>query len=446
MVMRSGWLAGVAALALMSAATPALAGGFANRQQSATGQGMSFAGSGGSSFGLSSMFWNPAAVTYKIGRNSEWHFAFIAPQSDIKTQSASVFNPALGRFVPATLAGGTLRDSGDIGIDALGTASYSSYQLNERMWIGFNTGQAFGFRTKPNLDFAGRIYGSSSKSLSVGITPTFGYKVTDWLSVGIGLNLQYFKVNLKSATSPVPNAPGAILEGDNFSVGYTLGATLTPIQGTEISIGFRSSVRHELEGTFYAGITETPIKAAVNLPETLTVSLTQALGEKFDVTLTGQWTNWSRLGTVPVVNKNTGLPLAASPGLPFQYDDEWFIAAGVQYKHDGNWTFRAGVAYEESPVSDRVRSVRLTDNDRIWASLGLTYKWNEKLSFDLAYSHIFVKDSPITITAASGNPAFNRQFEYVGEAKPSVDIIAFSLKYRWDDPSPPSRAAVVKSF
>ena len=78
----------------------------------------------------------------------------------------------------------------------------------------------------------------------------------------------------------------------------------------------------------------------------------------------------------------------------------------------------------------------LPDNDRFWVSIGGTYQWSPKLSFDLAYSHVFVKSTPINITASSGNPWCDRRRDYVGDVSSHVDIISVAMKYRWDAPAP----------
>ena len=41
----------------------------------------------------------------------------------------------------------------------------------------------------------------------------------------------------------------------------------------------------------------------------------------------------------------------------------------------------------------------IPDNDRFWASLGATWQVFRGLHFDLAYSHIWVKDPSINISA-----------------------------------------------
>ena len=69
-------LCGVTAFAAVGAVaattmTAAQAGGFALREQSAIGQGSSFAGVAAGGGNLSSMYWNPATLTQTSGTNTE---------------------------------------------------------------------------------------------------------------------------------------------------------------------------------------------------------------------------------------------------------------------------------------------------------------------------------------------------------------------------------------
>ena len=54
---------------------------------------------------------------------------------------------------------------------------------------------------------------------------------------------------------------------------------------------------------------------------------------------------------------------------------------------------RAGIAYDESPVSDTYRTPRIPDSDRVWVSFGGSYKVTPSSSIDIAYTHIFFKNS-----------------------------------------------------
>ena len=129
---RFATLAVASAAAIISAQGAAYAGAFALREQSATGQGMSFAGVASGSGRASSMYWNPATITMNPGFVSEWHGAGVIPRTDI--------TPTLTR--PAGLQ--ALGPSGDIGVDGFVPASYTTFQLNDRLWVGLYTGAPFG--------------------------------------------------------------------------------------------------------------------------------------------------------------------------------------------------------------------------------------------------------------------------------------------------------------
>ena len=418
---RISTLAAVSLAALISAQGGAQAGGFAIREQSATAQGYSFAGAASGSGGLSSMFWNPATITMAPGWHSEWHLSLIVPRVEI--------DPLPG--TPTAIFG----SSGDIGQDAIVPTGFSSYQINDRFWVGVSSSAPYGLVTDPRQNWAGQIYSRSSKVFSLNVNPIVGVKVNDWLSLAVGPSLQYFDIRLKSAVTPAPNAPSAILEGDDIGFGFTAGATITPFAGTTIGIGYRSRIDHELEGTFSipAGVggvpvnRQIPINADLTTPDQVTIGLSQIITPALTVHLGFEWTNWSILEE----------PLVLGPGgavvrtLPLNYDDGFFYSAGFDYKLNNQWTLRAGVAYEESPIDTEIRSTRLPDNDRIWLSVGAGYQWSDKLSFDIAYTHIFTKETDIRITPGHqdylGVP-------FLADVDAAVDIVSVGLRYRWDDP------------
>lgn len=101
-------MSGAVALGALTAASPALAGAFGLREQSAVGQGMSFAGmAAGGGDSLSGMFWNPAVVNQVEHFQGEQHVSGIFPNSDVDVTG--------GPLVP-------FGDGGDIGKNAVLTA------------------------------------------------------------------------------------------------------------------------------------------------------------------------------------------------------------------------------------------------------------------------------------------------------------------------------------
>ena len=143
------------------------------------------------------------------------------------------------------------------------------------------------------------------------------------------------------------------------------------------------------------------MSTTINLPDIVSVGLRQRLTPQWTGLATVEWSNWSRIGTSVVSGAR---PLSTT--LPFQYKDGWLFSLGAEYMMTEKMKLRGGVGFEKSPITDDVRIPLLPDNDRYWLSFGASYQMTPKLSFDLAYSHLFVKSTPINITAASGNPWF----------------------------------------
>jgi long-chain fatty acid transport protein len=424
----------------------AQAGAFGLREQSTAGLGAAFAGVAAGAGGLGTMFWNPATLTQSPGIQFEMDASVIIPYAQITAgqgSSAGYLPPLTGRLQAQG-------DSGDIGNDAVLPATYASYQFNDKIWFGLSINTPYGLTTKPDQAWAGRVYGSTTQVLSFDGAPTIAYKINDWVSVGAGLRVMYFKARYTSAAptlAPVSQWNTLGLQGDSFGVGYTLGVTFTPLAGTQIGIGFRSAVSQTLEGDYEGAAAavgpanaarfNNPVEAHVVLPEMITIGLKQVITEQFTAMLGFEWTNWSRIGFPRVVDQTTGELHGLTPALTLDYRDGWFASVGGEYKINAAWTGRAGLAYESSPITTQTRSTRLPDNNRIWATLGASYNWNEKLSFDVSYAHIFPQDTKIAMV--DGNPSYNSRLgifrNLVGGSDGHVDIISVGIKYRWDDPS-----------
>ena len=418
----------LAAAILVASVASAQAGSFALREQSTEGQGQGFAGVAAGSGGLSSMYWNPATVTARSGLEVEANAAGLFPRSEVTPQPGTS---------PILLGLGGTGDSGDLSFDALLPSVYTSYQLNERVWLGLATTTPFGLATKYDTPFAGQVYARTSKVFSLDVNPTVGVKVTDWLSVGAGARALYFDTTLSRSLSPAPFAPNARLEGDDIGFGFTAGVMVEPMDGTSIGLGYRSSVDLALEGDLTLGLPAGTLPAGtygidadVTLPEKITIGLHQAVTEKIALSAGFEWTNWSRLGTIPVIGNDGFTTGAQLTELVFEYDDGYYASLGAEYAWSPELTLRAGVAYEWSPIDVDTRDLRLPDSDRIHVALGASYSWNDKLSIDLAYTHLFTTGDT-DIELVPGNPSFETGLPFVGSVDGAVDLLSLGVSYKF---------------
>ncbi len=390
------------------AATSATAAGFAIREQSAEGLGASFAGVAAGLDGLSSMFWNPATMTLHEdeGFQSESNYSLSVPYARAKD----------GGFAPDVPAFG-LSDSGNIGELAFAAASYYVYQVNDRLFVGLNLNSPFGFATESNV-WAGSTHGSESSLLTINANPNVAYKLSDEISVAVGFQLQYADVNFESL-GPQSATRNADIEGDDFGVGFTAGLLFRPSDTTQIGIGFRSMIEHELEGNDFVDDYRGGLTTPLDTPEIVTLGIRQQIGERWTAMAGVEWTNWSRFNSLTVYSDPGGAELRSTRE---NWKDSWFVSLGAEYACSDTLTLRAGLAYEDSGVPDSTRTPRIPDNDRYWVSVGATWQVNNWLKANLAYSHVFVEDGDVALTEPTPLYATFKQ---------SIDIVSASAAIDW---------------
>lgn len=396
---------GSAAVAASATLSAAQAGGFAIREQSACGQGASFAGvAAGCS--LSSMFWNPATLMATEGVEIEAVGTGIFPTADVTVDS------------PLPL------DEGDIAQDAFVPAGYAAWRINDRVVLGLGVNSPFGLVTQYDDASLLRLSGiaGTSKVFSLNANPAIAVQVNDWLALAVGAQVQYVDVRLTGQALPAPFGISSV-EGDDVGFGLTAGLQLTPAPGTQIGLGYRSRIDHELEGDLNTGIGTFDVDGdGLDLPDTVTFGIRQRITDSFRVLAGAEWSNWSRFETVTLTGAPADIPLG------FDYEDGWFFSLGAEYDVNPRTTLRAGIGYELSPLDDEVRTYRLPDSDRLWLSAGGSFKANDRVSFDAGYTFILAEEADL-LSAAEGGPIANGPFS--GSSDGHVHIISAALKVRF---------------
>lgn len=403
--------AGVATL-LAAATSSAIAGGFEIREQSAFFSGTAYAGTAAGGSSLSSIFWNPAASSF-VGRGitTDSNYTLVLPDADL--------------HVDAVTGGTGGTNDVDIGRDALIPASYAAWRYNDRTVFAVSLTAPFGLTTKPdNLDWSGAHLAKTSKMATFNLSPSVSYQLTPQISIGAGLQLQY--MDLKALNTSAYES-----DSDDFGVGAQAGINITPFRGTSIGLGYRSRIEHDLEGDIQnlnaPGLfTSGEIKADLETPDKVTLSLRQELSSTMRLLGTVEWTNWSVLGVVPVPLPNGVLP----SNLVFNWEDGWFYSIGGEYDVTPKLTLRAGIAYEESPIQDATsRLIQLPDSNRVWFGLGASYAWSEKTTINVSYLHVELEESKFNRESLVGPLGGT----IVGDADVSADAISVGVTMKADD-------------
>lgn len=415
------------------------ASGYALREQSALGQGSSFAGVTARGDDPSMLFFNPASMAWLPGMQTTIVGSLIIPRAEIDSGSAR----RAAAFGGTSIVGGI---NGDAASDAFVPATYATLALGTDWHLGIAVTAPFGLTTKYEADFIGRYHGLTSSLRTINITPSVAWRPIETLAIGAGLQIQYADARISNATDfgailagrGARVAPGSLdgrstLNGDDLAFGWQIGAQWRPMPGTAIGVAFRSAIHHTLEGEIrFEGVPAALAttfrdgngRVKLTTPESASIGLSQAIGESFTLLATAEWTNWSRFRTL-TATFDTGLP-------PSVTDERWrdtvFLSLGGEYRVSDSVTLRTGVAWDQTPVRTEFRTPRIPDSNRFWISAGLTWEVMPNVAFTAGYTHIFGNTADVALT--SGGPTSNNftRGDLTARYSASVDILTAQLR------------------
>ena len=333
---RSCLLAYAAIAGLLS--SEALAVGFALEHQSVSNLGYAFAGGAASAEDASTIFWNPAGMTRLPGRQGVAGLNAIYGSARFSDRGTS--SPA-GPAFPIT--GGT--GGNPVGLNWVPNLYYAT-DLTRDVKAGIGINAPFGLRTEYPSDWMGRYHAIDSVVKSLNINPAMAWKPRERLSLGAGLNLQYFDATLSNAVDygaacfavfgPATCAGAGIapqgadgiakVSGDSWGLGWNVGALFELSPSTRIGLAYRSSIKHEIKGraTFdnpalpgaFAALTapaqDTDARSTLKTPDSLSISVYNDLYPRWSVLADITWTGWSKFKELRVRFAN-GAPDAVTP-------------------------------------------------------------------------------------------------------------------------------------
>ncbi len=405
-------LTGVAA-----ATSTALAAGFQLTEQSSLGLGRAYAGAGIVGDDLSAVHYNPAGMTLLEGTRFQAGTTWIALNADFNSDSgdADENGRLKGQMIPA---------------------GYVTHQVNDKVWLGFAMTVPFGMGTEYDRNWKYGNRGTSAKIYTFDMNPNIAYKVSDFISVGAGVSVQYAKAKLGMNIGQ----PGASLlhgkvEADSWDWGYNLGIMLSPSDKLRFGLSYRSAIKHEADGDVKlsnvnanvlngmfgnqlgenAGLIARLLdgqtvgtSATLKTPDTVMLTATWETTEKLRLSGLIRWANWSNfddltlendipsgIGAIAGNSPSLGAAVAGLSGklkevsIENKWQDTWLLSVGADYRINDAFTIRGGLAYETSPIDDQsTRMAVIPDTDRVWFSLGASWYPTNDLQFDVGATYL----------------------------------------------------------
>lgn len=391
---------------ILSAPMAAQAAGFALIEQSASGMGNAFAGGGAVAEDASTIFFNPAGMTYIEGTQLVGAIHLIKPTVE--------FN---GSISGTGKAGG---DGGDAGDLSFVPNFYYKRDLTDSVKFGLGVNAPFGLKTEYDSTWKGRFQAIKSEVKTININPAIAFKLNDQLSVGAGISAMWAQAELTRALNLGAGGETTVkIKGDDWGFGFNLGAIYQATTDTRFSIAYRSKVNQHLKGESsspspFTAALNTNVTAAIALPETFSVSTFSQLNDTWDLMGDVTWTRWSQFKELRVDFANA-VPDSVTPE---NWSNTLRYSIGANYHYSEDIKLRAGLAYDEEAISDQLRTARIPGNDRKWVSLGANWKVSPSSSIDVGYAHLFISDASINKNEGAGNGTLTGTYDG------SVDILS----------------------
>ena len=407
--------------------TSAMAAGFHLREQSAAAQGNAFSGATAGAEDNSYTYYNVAGLTRQKGTQVTLGGTYIAPKATAKNVRGE--------------NGERDADVENVVHAAVSPNFTVSHQINDKWFIGIAGNSPFGMITKYDHGWVGGDHGITSDVKTATVTPMTAYKATDKLSLGAGLQIQYLWAHLTSSHSA--SRTGIVSEdGHSWAAGYQLGALYEFTERTRFGVGYRSEIKHKIKGKMKSSGSELPypygagidsmlnqdIKVDLDTPAMLSFGLYHDITDRWAVMAEYQRVFWSSFKDLTFKSRNGNNRLGYNyvASVNENWRDTNFYAIGTSFMLDEQWKLRLGLAYDQSAVTLKHRTPRIPDSDRFWMTVGLGYKYNEHLDFNMAYTYINARKAHLD-TSLTGNDGYNVKADYHN----SIQAFAFGLSYKF---------------
>jgi long-chain fatty acid transport protein len=383
-------MAGAAAAAF---ASPALAGGFYLQEQSVRGAARAYSGEV-SDAGVQSLWWNPAAIA-RSPRQAYVAAHAVLVDADVTNSGSTITYPG-GTTVPV---GGEPRAFKPIQ-DGVVPNSAIATPIGDRFAIGLSIAAPYNFTTKYRSSAWARYDALESRLTSADIQLTGAMQVTDWLDIGVGVNVEYADAKLGTASPNLsPLLPDGVtqLSGDGWDWGWTVGAQ-AHFDRLTLGASYRASIDHKLKGDLFvggllgplaAGNVQTAGAASFSTPWIATFGARYAVTDRLTLQGQVQRIGWGEFDAIRVQTPSGRQVLAQN------YNDVTSGGVGVDYALTESVTLHAGVQYDPTPTPDDERTARVPDGDRWLYGGGATAKLSDRLTLDVAAAYIAFSDTDV---------------------------------------------------
>ncbi len=333
----------------------------------------------------SAIFYNPAGLIQLPGFRVMGGLSFIIPRTEIVTHIEGVDTP-------------TLMDSHVSVVPHF----FTCYRIADRVSLGFGLNSPFGLGIKYSDTWPGAANIIKADIQTLNLNPTMAVKITDFLAAGAGLDIMYFKFDMRRLLPlPLVGPQTLHLEGDTWGLGFNVGLHLKPVDFFSLGISYRSQVRQQITGPArfqpYNAL-NAPASGSIILPDMIFTGFMVRPLDKLSVEVGAIWTRWSLFKSFNVKFDNPLGTLSERKN----WHDTWRGQVGVEYRALPWLDLRGGYSLENEPMPDSYADYLVPSSERRHNfSFGTGFRWRA-MTVDLAYTLVYMPNHSANHSLATG--------------------------------------------
>lgn len=386
--------------------------------------------------------------------------------------SSLYFNPALINDVPGQqVEFGTTAVYSDRDIDYTGGGSedgdsawnfpstfYYTHQANDKLTSGLGIFFPFGLSNEWDENYAGRYIGTSGEMFTMNINPAVSYRLTDRLSLAVGLDLLYLDTDIKANINQAavggglpPELGGPIddplslpdikqkFSGDGWGVGYNLGVLFKATDRISIGAAYRSQVDIDVEGDmslygvdprlrlfFPQGKAESDIE----LPAQFTFGIATQVTDALLIEVGARWEDWDVNDRQTLKLENPLLITESRIVQERNWHSTWSYNIGANYQLNDSIALNCGYLYGQNAVPNETFEPIIPDADAHLFTFGTDWKkdaWTVSAAFGYEHHEERTKNNSIGL-----QPPVFPDGTANGDYNTDIYLFALSLGYAFN--------------
>jgi long-chain fatty acid transport protein len=310
---------------------------------------------------------------------------------------------------------------------------FATDKVNDRVSLGLGITSPFGLSTNWSDTSATSSVATLSRVKTININPDIAYKISDTLSVAVGLDYIILQATLDKLL--FPGGPNFRLEGNGEGLGANAGIKYKATDQLNLGLSYRSRIKVKVDGTAEVsalGLSNSA-QTDITLPDLMQVGVSYKASDNLTINTDLEYTWWSTYDRL-VVSSNTILALTGGVTNTSisekDWKNTWTIRIGGQYRLSDQWKLRAGYVYDQSPVPSERFETAVPDSDRQGLTIGTGYS-SGNITIDAAYLYLHFNNRTITNSIA-GQPSGSAPITSLdGTYKGTAHLLGVTVAYKF---------------